>query len=319
MDISNIYYRAYFSSKPTSVKSVDGIMPTNGVFVALKMIQKLAGAYLMEKGVIHFLFDNASSGEMWRKNIDPDYKINRKRQDPGFYRGLDFLQILLIHYEDNWKIIQCPAYEADDLVAPVLAGISKNDRVGVVSNDMDWARAIGDNAVWIRAGRREGEYVYDEIDGKTFNDVYGFPPSLKNICLYKSLRGDRIDNVAPGVERISKKTVLSILNQTDKVEDLFDNLETLGIPQQIKRLITENKERILLNYTLVDYRPITAKACRDVTTVSRFNPHVLKMLYSTLKFNLEKIDMRLVKYYKRQQGESSSGDFEFKYSEYGRA
>jgi 5'-3' exonuclease len=318
VDISNIYYRAYFSSRPTSVKSKDGVMPTNGVFVSIKMIQKLVNTYLAEKGVLYFLFDNASSGEIWRKNLDPDYKINRRRQDPGFYRGLDFLQILLIHYENDWKIIQCPAYEADDLVAPVLSEIPEGHKIGIVSNDLDWARAIGDDIVWIRAGRREGKYVYDEIDRNTFNDLYGFPPSLKNICLYKSLRGDRIDNISAGVERISKKTVLSILEQVNTVDDLFDNLETLNIPQQLKHLIAGNKERILLNYTLVDYRPITAQACRDVTVVSRFNPHVLKMLYSTLKFGIERIDMRLAKYYKNQ-GDNSSGDFEFKFSEYGRA
>jgi len=318
VDISNIYYRAYFSSKPTSIKSVDGLMPTNGVFVSLKMIQKLASNFLTDKGIIYFLFDNASSGEMRRKSLDPDYKINRKRQDPGFYRGLDFLQILLIHYEDNWKIIQYPAYEADDLVAPVLAEIPKNDKVGIVSNDMDWARAIKDNVTWIRAGRRENEYVYDEIDKEAFTLLYGFEPSLKNICIYKSLRGDKIDNVAPGIERISKKTVLSILNQVNTIDDLFDNLSTLTIPPHTKHLIASNKERILLNYTLVDYRPITVQSCKDVTVVSRFNPHVLKMLYSTLKFGIEKIDMRLAKYYKHLES-NSSGDFEFKYSEYGRA
>jgi len=320
IDISNIYYRAYFTSKPTFIKaSVSGDLPTNGVFKSIKMIQKLAGNFLAEKGVLYFLFDNASSGELHRKNIDPDYKINRKKQDPGFYRGLDFLQMLLIHYEDNWKIIQCPTYEADDLVAPVLEEIPETEKVGVVSNDMDWARAVKDNVAWIRAVKREGEYSYDEIDKKAFNDLYGFEPSLTNICIYKSLCGDKIDNITPGVERISKKTVLLILNQVKTIDELFNNLEKIDIPKKIKQLILLNKQRILLNYSLVSYRPLTAQSCKDVTTVSRFNPRVLKMLYSTLKFDIEKTDMRLVKYYKRQNNDGSSADFEFGYSEYGRA
>jgi len=318
VDISNIYYRAYFSSKPAFIKSKNGAMPTNGVFVSIKMVQKLASDFLAEKGIIYFLFDNAYSGEMRRKSLDPDYKMNRRRQDPGFYRGLDFLQILLIHYSDNWRVIQCPEYEADDLVAPVLAEIPEGEKVGIVSNDLDWARAVSENVVWIKAGRKEGEYVYDEIDQKAFGELYGFSPSLKNICIYKSLRGDRIDNINAGVERIAKKTVLSILSQVDTVDDLFDTLEDLDIPERLKRQIAANKERILLNYALVDYRPITAQACKDVTVVSRFNPKVLKMLYSTLKFSVEKIDMRLAKYYKHQK-EDPSGDFKFEFSEYGRA
>jgi 5'-3' exonuclease len=292
-------------------------MPTNGVFVSIKMIQKLVNTYLARNGILYFLFDNASSGEIWRKNLDPDYKANRRRQDPGFYRGLDFLQILFIHYENGWRVVQCPAYEADDLVAPVLAGIPEGDRVGVVSNDLDWARAISEDVAWIRAGRKEGEYVYDEIGGEIFKELYGFFPSLKNICLYKSLRGDRIDNISAGVERISNKTVLSILNQVKTVDELFENLEHLDLPTQAKSSIAASKERILLNYTLVDYRPIPIQACKDVTVISRFNPRVLKMLYSTLKFDIEKIDIRLAKFYKQEKAESS-GDFKFEFSDYGR-
>jgi 5'-3' exonuclease len=292
-------------------------MPTNGVFVSVKMIQKLVNTYLAEKGILYFLFDNAFSGETWRKNLDPEYKINRRRQDPGFYRGLDFLQILLIHYENDWRVIQCPAYEADDLVAPVLAEISEGEKVGIVSNDLDWARAVSGDVVWIRAGKRDDEYVYDEIDREVFNGIYGFYPSLQNVCVYKSLLGDRIDNIGAGVERISKKTVVSILRQVKSIDDLFDNLEDLDIPKSVKQSILGNRERILLNYALVDYRPVSAQACRDVTVISRFNPRVLKMLYSTLKFDIEKIDMRLAKFYKHSKPESSE-DFKFEFSDYGR-
>jgi 5'-3' exonuclease len=317
VDISNIYYRAYFSSRKASIKVKDGIMPTNGVFVSIKMIQKLVNTYLMKNGILHFLFDNASSGEMWRKNLDPDYKINRRRQDPGFYRGLDFLQILLIHYENDWRVVQCSAYEADDLVDPVLSGIPAGDKVGIVSNDLDWARAISSDVVWIRAGKREGECVYDEIDPDAFRIIYGFPPSLKNICIYKSFRGDRIDNISAGVKRISKKMVLSILSQIETIDELFDRLEDLDLPDNLKRSVMENRERILLNHRLVDYRPISVQACKDATVISRFNPRVLKMLYSTLKFDIEKIDMRLAKFYKHSTAESS-GDFKFEFSDYGR-
>jgi 5'-3' exonuclease len=292
-------------------------MSTNGVFVSIKMIQKLVNTYLGKNGTIYFLFDNAASGEIWRKNLDPDYKINRHRQDPGFYRGLDFLQILLIHYENDWHIIQCPTYEADDLVDPVLSEIPTGDKVGVVSNDLDWARAISEDVVWIKAGKKEGEYIYEEINQNMFKTLYGFYPSLKNVCIYKSLRGDKIDNIGTGVERISKKIVLSILDQVKTIDDLFDSLEDLNIPKTIKHSLAANKKRILLNYTLVDYRPISVQACKAVTVVSRFNPRVLKMLYSTLKFDIEKIDMRLAKYYKHSKQESSS-DFKFEFSDYGR-
>jgi 5'-3' exonuclease len=293
-------------------------MATNGIFVSIKMIQKLVNTYLSENGVLYFLFDNASSGEVWRKNLNPDYKMNRRRQEPGFYRGLDFLQILLIHYEDNWRVIQYPTYEADDLVEPVITGIPRDKKIGIVSNDLDWARAISENVVWIRAGRRNGEYIYDEINGNIFNSLYGFVPCLKNICIYKSLRGDRIDNIGPGVERISKKNVLAILNQVESVEDIFNNVGSLNVPNHVKHTIINNREKILLNYSLVDYRPITVKSCQSVTVVSRFNPKVLKMLYSTLNFNLEKIDMRLAKYFKHEK-KYITDDFEFAFSEYGRA
>jgi hypothetical protein len=74
----------------------------------------------------------------------------------------------------------------------------------------------------------------------------------------------------------------------------------------------------MLNYALVNYRPITVAACKAVTVVSQFNPRVLKMLYSTLRFDIEKIDVRLAKFYNDEKPDPPGGDITFQFANYGR-
>lgn len=318
VDVSNLYYRAYFSAQMTAIDTEQGLMPTHGIHTSIKMIQKLERDFLFSNGVFYFLFDNASSGETRRKDLDPEYKMNRNKQEPGFYRGLDFLQLLLTHYADGWKIVQYPDYEADDLVKPVLETIPEDRKVGLVTNDMDWGRAIGENRVWIIYERHNGVRGYQEINADAFTARFGFRPSLKNICLYKSVCGDEGDNIRPAVEHIPKKIVVSFLDSVDSVEDLFFKLPNLQMPDHWKHQIRANKGRIMLNYSMVDYQKITVEECRSATAESGYDPKILEKLYKLLKFDIGKIDPRVLKSLRQTEAPAEAGDF-FQFTDYERA
>jgi 5'-3' exonuclease len=265
-------------------------MITGGIFTFLKIIQRIEANYLSENGRIYFLFDNPLSGEIRRKDIDPDYKINRKKQVPQFYRGLDYLQLVLRNYKAGYRIIQRPGTEADDIVLPILESFAGHEHfVLLVSNDMDWSRAIGDKVHWLVC--LNGKYtIYDK---DLFFHSYEFYPGRDEVCLYKSLLGDASDNIVPGVKDIPESVVLEIIHQVRSVQGMFLKLDDIQIDEQWKKAIRQNKGRIQINLRLVDYQPLSIADIRDYTTIAEFNKKLLLIYYGILGFDISQIDPRL--------------------------
>jgi 5'-3' exonuclease len=287
IDVAGVYFRAFFTSQHI-VADVEGKrMITGGIYTSLKIIQKIESDYLMENGRIYFLFDNPSSGEIRRKDIDPDYKINRKKQDPRFYRGLDCLQLLLRSYKNGYRIIQRPETEADDLVFPILKSFEGSSHsVLLVSNDMDWSRAIGEKVHWL-ASLNGKDNIYDKY---LFFNKYGFYPGRDEVCLYKALRGDTSDNIVAGVKGIPEQVVLEIIRQVKSVQNMFLKLGDIRIDEQWKKAIRQNKGRIQINFMLIDYQPLSIADVREYTAISEFNKDLLLMYYRIFGFDIERID-----------------------------
>jgi 5'-3' exonuclease len=290
IDISELYFRA-FSTSHHIVSDVDGKrMVTGGIFTSLKMIQRIELNYLSENGRIYFLFDNSSSGEIRRKDIDPDYKMNRKKQDPQFYRGLDYLQLVLRNYKTGYRIIQKPETEADDLIFPILKSLEgHNHFVLLISNDMDWSRAIDDKTHWL-VHSSDKDIIYDK---DLFFNKYGFYPGHNEVCLYKALRGDSSDNIVAGVKGIPEQVVIKIIRQVKSVQNMFLKLNDILIDEQWKKAIQQNKGRIQINLMLVDYRPLSIADVREYTIISEFNKNMLLMYYRFFGFNISQIDPRI--------------------------
>jgi 5'-3' exonuclease len=282
-------------------------MVTGGIFTSLKMIQRIETHYLSENGRIYFLFDNPASGEIRRKDIDPDYKINRKKQDPQFFRGLDYLQLVLRNYQTGYRIIQRPETEADDLVFPILKSFEgHNHSVLLVSNDMDWSRAIDDKIHWL-SNSSDKDIIYDK---DLFYNKYGFLPGHNAVCLYKSLRGDESDNIAAGVKGIPEQVVLTVIEYANSVQNMFLKLNDLPIDECWKKAIYQNKGRIQINLMLVDCRPLSAAEVREYTAISEFNRDALLMYYKIFGFNISQIDPRLNKEYKPIKDEDFFNSFD---------
>jgi 5'-3' exonuclease len=290
VDVAGLYFRA-FSTSQHIVTDVEGRrMVTGGIYTSLKMIQRIESMYLSENGRIYFLFDNPSSGEVRRKDIDPDYKINRKRQDPQFYRGLDYLQLVLRSYKDGYRVIQRPETEADDLIFPILKSFEgHNHFVLLISNDMDWSRAVEDKVHWL-VHSNDKDIIYDK---DLFFNKYGFYPGHNEVCLYKALRGDVSDNIIAGVKSIPEQVVLKIIHQVKSVQNMFLKLNDIQIDEQWKKAIQQNKGRIQINLMLIDYQPLSMADVREYTIISEFNKKVLLMYYRIFGFDINQIDPRL--------------------------
>lgn len=293
IDVSNMYYRA-FSVSQNLTSEVDGeLMSTGGIYTVLKMFKRIRETYLAENGRIFYLFDNATSSDQRRKEIDPEYKANRAKQDPVFYRGLDYLYLVLQVLNDGDRLIRRPGSEADDLVYPVLKSFGdKGYNVLLISNDLDWSRSMSEKVHWmIRDHVTKKDVIYTQ---ETYKEKFGFVPSNDTVCLFKAIKGDDSDNIPVGVKNLKTETVLDIIRQAQSVENLYIHLAELDLSDKWKQAFEENKGRVLLNYQLVSFQELTVSETREFTEVTVFNKKVLGMLYRTLKFNAEKLDSRFV-------------------------
>jgi 5'-3' exonuclease len=277
----------------TTVLEDNTTMVTGGIYNSLRMIQRIERDYLQPEGEVYFLFDNCHSGINKRKEIDPDYKANREKKDEAFYRSLDFLHLVLLNYKNNYKTVKVEGSEADDLV-DTLVKMNPDDSILLVSNDLDWFRAIREN-VHVAKYEKGNYHIYDKDE---FVEKYGFEPTVTKMCMYKSFKGDSGDNVPIGVEGIRTKVLVKLVSEFDSIQDIIRHVDELDyVSDTFKERIKENTPRLLMNYKLVDYLDISEEQINEGTYDCSFNPRTLNSLYQTLEFDVSRLDTRVYQFY----------------------
>jgi 5'-3' exonuclease len=301
IDVSNFYHRAYSIGKNLSIEKEGKLFITGGIFLSFKMIQSIEKQFLSENGKVFFLFDNAHSGINKRKEIDPDYKANREKKEEVFYKSLDLFHSILLHYKDNYIVVKKEGMEADDLVGP-LSKKYQDEPTLLVSNDLDWFRSIGDT---IHVAKYEkGEYVI--YNKEKFIEKYSFEPSTIKLCMYKSFRGDKGDNIPIGVQGIRETSLVQLINDFDSLEDIFRNLNSLDyLSSSLKTKIKEKIPRLFLNFKLVDYLTISKEELEESEYACKFSPKALQVFYNTLEFNISDFDPRLIPFIEKKTLENT--------------
>lgn len=293
IDVSNLYYRAYSMSSHLTFKAPNGKeIVTGGVYTSLRMIQRIQKDFLAPDGFMYFLFDNTHSGDNKRKEIDPDYKSNRVKKDQSFYKGLDLLHLILLSYDDNFIVVKRPGSEADDLVSSLLKEFSQYEKVLLVSNDMDWARGLSE--VVHLAKYENKDYTIYTPD--YFEEKYGFYPTKESVILYKTFRGDGSDNIPKGVPGIRENVLIKLIENYDSLKEILSEVDDISyLGDTWKKRIKENKARLRLNNSLVDYQEVPFKELQDYMFFGEFKPTSLRSYYESLGFNVEILDPRVTK------------------------
>lgn len=302
IDVMNMYWRAYSANKHLTTKLDDGtVLMTGGIYTSLKMIEKLRREYLSSEGIIYFLFEGSilskqdlplevlDGARSYRKDLDPDYKSPKEERkiEPEFYRALDFLEMLLVNYDNNFVCIRVPDMEADDLVQPLISDISKEDSILLVSGDMDWARSISDNVDLLKKDKI--------INIDNFQEEFGIPYKKNSVEIYKAFRGDGSDNIPKGVSGIRETILIQLIEDFSSLKEIFDNLDEIDyLSDTWKSKILESKSRLRLNYRLVEFFPIEISYLKQFILNCEYNPRTLYEIYSMLGFNVESMNPKII-------------------------
>lgn len=246
------------SFEPTTLMIVDGLnlafrwkhaKSTDFVEDYISTVQSLRRSYKAEHVII--TCDGGSSS--YRKGIYPEYKQNRKdkiaqqtpEEEQEFQIFMEEFNRTMEEISSIFPVLRFPNVEADDIAALIsLKAPSKYglEQIWLISSDRDWDLLITPQISRFSYVTRK-EVTYDN-----WNTHYDCTP--EEYISMKCLMGDAGDNI-PGIPSIGPKRAADLVREYGSAYDLY---AALPIPSKYKfmQALNEHKERILLNYQLMD-------------------------------------------------------------------
>jgi DNA polymerase-1 len=269
-------YRAYFAPFRDLTSSTGE--PTKATYVFTQMLLNL-----IEQRKPDYLCMVIDSGDetVFRKDIFPEYKANRKERPDDF--GPQETRILQLVRDAGVPIFVKPGYEADDIIATFAKRLcNKGYETFVVSKDKDIRQILNDCTK-----------MYDVQNDKVID-----PAVMEQECGYspneaieiQTLTGDAIDNV-PGIPGVGEKTAAKLVKKYGSADAVLQHLDELTPKMRENfekfgdRLPMARKLVTLKDDVEIDFDP---EACKYVG----LDHHALRSHFQTLGFTnlLKRLD-----------------------------
>lgn len=233
IDGSGFIFRAYHSLPPLTRS--DGT-PTGAVYGFINMLLKLMEG--TQTDYIAVIFD--AGRQTFRNRLYSEYKAHRPPAPddliPQFPLVRQATQAL------GLPSIECPDFEADDIIATYACQARKAGmEVVIVSSDKDLMQLIGDQ-VSMFDGMKQKRIGAPEVMEK-----FGVAPDRVRDVL--SLIGDSSDNI-PGVPGIGPKTAAELIGQFGSLEGLLARISEIKQPKR-RETLTQHAENARLSYQLI--------------------------------------------------------------------
>ena len=214
LDGYSLMYRAYHALQ-TPMSAPDGT-PTNAVHGFVMMLLKVIGEERPDGLAVAF----DMHAPTFRKEIFDGYKATRKPM-PDDLRAQDpIIRELIARMEI--PILECPGYEADDILGTVSKACEEAGRqVLLVTGDRDSFQLSGEHTTILYT--RKGISDTCRVTPEYVRETYGVEP--KQLIDVKSLMGDASDNI-PGVTGVGEKTALRLIQTYGSLEETLANAET---------------------------------------------------------------------------------------------
>jgi 5'-3' exonuclease len=246
-DATNAFIRSW-----TVVPTLDNNGEPNGAISGfLKSLASTINIVVPDKVILVW---DGPGGSKKRRDMNENYKLGRKPPRPN--RNYDFelenldqnrikQRLKLGQYLSELPVteIVVPDIEADDVIA-YLCAYYNNDEVVIASSDKDFYQLVDDRVNVFSLSRKH------YMDKKEIHKLYNVYP--QNFCLFRSLIGDKSDNIK-GIKGIGEKKAVKffpVLSEDKKVD--VEQLLTLceEDPEKYSRF-SEQKDIIINNYKLM--------------------------------------------------------------------
>jgi DNA polymerase-1 len=229
IDGKSVFYRGYYAMP--NLSTADGT-PTGGVYgfaaLSLELFKKLKPDYVC------VAWDKPKTNIRKRLEIYPNYKAGRKPAPADFYTQIPILHDLLETF--GWPLYELDDYEADDIMATLAKKASEQGvEVCLITSDLDALQAISP-LVHVYA-LKKGLTNIDLFKPESFEEKYGI--RVDQFLDLKALKGDSSDNI-PGVAGIGEKTAISLLQEYETLEGIYDHLS--DIKETVRKKLEAGRE-----------------------------------------------------------------------------
>lgn len=182
----------------------------------------------------------------FRQKLLPTYQSQRPQTAvelmDQFGKAREFLKAIKI------PVYSISGFEADDVIGTLsFKAIKKTNfnEVIVVTGDRDMLQLVDD---------KKGIKLFMPIGGLSNGRIFGEKETIERLGVvpnriidYKALVGDASDNYF-GVTGIGPKTAINLLNEFNKFDEIYNNLDK--IPAKLKEKLEKGKESAILSYKL---------------------------------------------------------------------
>lgn len=289
IDSVNFAYRTFKTKDEIPLQISKKSVYRESICRFINAIEELKNKYLYSDGEIYLLFDNyyskadLRSTYMFadRRKLDESYKATRKKENKEFYNSINFLRYYYLIGPKDYHTIRIDNLEADDLVEPLLMKLNlfknENKSALMITNDLDWTRYLKVNIDWLPDLSTNPEN-FNELSKKL-----GIQVNTKNILLYKSIFGDKSDNIT-GLVTLNEKN-LEDFNNLAKIIEYPEQIITLSRDDEltdnslILKTIAINEKAFLINLQLVSSIPCSV----DMLNCSLTTGREATTLYETIK------------------------------------
>jgi len=266
IDGNSLLHRAYYALP--NMTSRDGT-PTGALHGFLSML-----VLLLQRNPEYLLVAFDMHGPTFRHERYSEYKAGRRETPDDLRKQFPVLKELLT--EMNIAVIECPQYEADDILGTMsLRGEEQGLNVLLVTGDRDALQLVTEHTHVLLTKKGITDTI--EYDPEVLFQTYGLTPNRMRDL--KGLMGDTSDHI-PGIPGVGEKTALKLLAEYGSLEGVL--LHASEIKGKLGERIRENRESAELSYWLgtIDTRAPIDQDPEDCVFLSANMAKASKRLYS---------------------------------------
>lgn len=230
IDGNSIINRAFYGIKLLNAK--DGHF-TNAIYGFTTILLSLAEKYSPDSIIVAFDVHKPT----FRHEMYDGYKAGRKSPPSELIEQFEPLKELLRAY--GCKIIECPGFEADDILGTLSVSVKDDDHCYIATGDRDSLQLIKSNVSVLLTTTKMGRTQTVEYDEKLLLEEYGISPA--GMIELKALQGDSSDNI-PGVAGIGPKTAGELIRKYKTIDAIYEDLESIEATKSVKSKLADGKE-----------------------------------------------------------------------------
>ena len=238
IDGNSILNRAFYGIRALSTK--DGRF-TNGIYGFLTILMKLTDEVKPDGVAVAFDL----KAPTFRHKMYDGYKANRHGMPPELAQQLPVLKELLTAL--GYKIISLEGYEADDILGTVAEMCKDGNECYIATGDRDSFQLIRDNVTVLLPHTKMGTTITETYTPQRIIAEYGVTPT--QMIDIKALQGDSSDCI-PGVAGVGQKTAGDLIKKFGSIKNIYENIDSLEIKENLKNKLANDKEKAFLSYTL---------------------------------------------------------------------